>query len=134
MKTVAIVYKGDLRTEAEHLRSGTKILTDAPVDNQGKGEAFSPTDLVATALVTCMLSIMGIKARDKGWSIEGSTGTVLKVMASNPRRISELHVELTMQHEALDDKDRSLLEKAAMTCPVFESIHPDIEVSMAFNW
>lgn len=133
--TSEIIYKGNLRCEAIHLQSGTSIETDAPVDNQGKGERFSPTDLVATALGTCMMTIMGIKARDMNVNLEGSTIAITKIMASEPRRISGIKAVITLPKDLpVDEKQRTILEKAALTCPVFYSLHPDIEPDISFNW
>ncbi|WBL23437.1 OsmC family protein [Zunongwangia sp. HRR-M8] len=129
--TAKVTYLGNLRTEAEHLQSHTKIITDAPVDNHGLGESFSPTDAVATALATCMLTIMGIKAEAMQISIKGATAEVTKTMASEPRRISKIEVKLTLA-ENLDQKDRKILQNAAKTCPVFYSLHPDIEKDIQF--
>ena len=129
--TAKVTYLGRLRTEAEHLQSGTKIITDAPVDNHGKGESFSPTDTVATALATCMLTIMGIKAEAMEISIEGATAQVTKTMASDPRRISKIKVVLNLPQK-FDDKVMKILENAARTCPVFHSLHPDIEKDIQF--
>ncbi len=133
--TSTIVYEGSLRTVCTHLKSGTSIETDAPTDNQGKGEHFSPTDLVATALGSCMLTIMGIKARDMEVDLRGTKIQVDKIMGADPRRISG--VNLTFHFPAglkLEDKDKTILERAAHTCPVMESIHPDIAVKTEFNW
>lgn len=129
--TSRVVYKGDLRTECEHLQSQTKILTDAPLDNQGKGEAFSPTDTVATALASCMLTIMGIKARDLGLDLVDSYAEVTKEMAADPRRISGIKVDLFIKGN-FTDKERTILEKSAKTCPVMNSIHPDIMKDISF--
>jgi uncharacterized OsmC-like protein len=133
MSTSKVVYKGDIRTESTHLQSGTIILTDGPTDNHGKGEAFSPTDMVANSLATCMLSIMGIKANAMNLDIEGSTAEVTKIMQAEPRMISEIVVALNMQG-VNDEKSRIILERAAMTCPVFLSLHPDIKKTIRFNW
>lgn len=131
--TSIVTYKGDLRTECEHLQSNNKFITDAPLDNQGKGEAFSPTDTVATALASCMLTIMGIKARDLGIDIEETSARVKKHMAADPRRISKIEIEFTFNKEH-DFKFRSILENAAKTCPVIYSLHPDIEKVITFNY
>jgi uncharacterized OsmC-like protein len=131
--TSKVTYLGDLRTSSIHLQSGSEIISDAPVDNNGKGEAFSPTDTVANALASCMFTIMGIKARDMGVTLEGSTAEVTKFMATEPRRISGIKVVFSLKSEA-DDKSRTILERAAMTCPVFHSLHPDIEKDITFNW
>jgi putative redox protein len=126
MITVSTIYKGDLRTEATHVRSGQVIITDAPLDNNGKGEAFSPTDLMSAALGSCMLTIMGIAARNHGFSIEGTRLEIIKVMASNPRRVSEIQVDIYMPSVAYSDSHRRILETAAKTCPVALSLHPDL--------
>ena len=133
--TSEIIYKGNLRCESTHLQSGTSIETDAPVDNQGKGERFSPTDLVATALGNYMMTIMGIKARDMNLNLEGSRIGITKVMASDPRRIAEIKVVVNFPAELVtDEKQRTILEKAAMTCPVFYSLNPNIDQDIQFNW
>ncbi|PUZ30605.1 Uncharacterized OsmC-related protein [Chitinophaga costaii] len=130
-----IIYEGGLRTTATHLASGTVIETDAPVDNNGKGERFSPTDLVASALGSCMLTIMGIKARDNQWPIENTKVTITKIMGTDPRRITEIHVTFDFPAgHGLDQKARTILERAAHTCPVANSIHPDIKQVVVFNW
>ena len=133
--TSQIIYKGNLRTEATHLQSQTLIETDAPVDNHGKGERFSPTDIVATALGSCMLTIMGIKARDMQVNLEGTTIGIKKIMADNPRRIGGIEVLFTFPNSVqADEKQRAVLERAALTCPVAKSIHPDIQVNVQFGW
>jgi uncharacterized OsmC-like protein len=133
--TSQIIYEGNLRTVAKHLQSETMIETDAPVDNQGKGERFSPTDLVATALGNCMLTIMGIKARDMNVSLEGTKVDITKIMASAPRRIGEIKVVINFPESLqVDEKQRTVLERAAMTCPVFESLHPDLKKDVEFKW
>ena len=126
-----VEYKGDLRTEAVHLSSGNAIVTDAPVDNQGKGEAFSPTDLVATALASCMLTIMGIVAKRDGIEIEGATAEVEKIMSQSPRRIGEIRIRLIFK-DPLDDMDREKLERAARTCPVSGSLHDEVREIIEF--
>lgn len=131
--TSKITYLGDLRTESVHIQSGNKILSDAPVDNNGKGEAFSPTDLVANALGSCMMTIMGIKARDMNIAIEDSTASTTKIMQAEPRKISAIEIVFEMNY-APDDKTKIILERAAMTCPVFLSLHPDIDKRISFNW
>jgi uncharacterized OsmC-like protein len=131
--TSKIIYLGDLRTESIHIQSGNKILSDAPVDNNGKGEAFSPTDLVANALGSCMMTIMGIKARDMNIDMEGTTALVTKIMQAEPRKISAIEIVFDMNY-APDDKTKIILERAAMTCPVFLSLHPDIDKRISFNW
>lgn len=134
MPTSKITYLGNLRTEATHLRSGTTIVTDAPVDNQGKGEAFSPTDLLATSLGTCMITVMGIKARDHGLNIDGTTCSITKIMAPNPRRVVEIQAVLQFPSGNFSDKDKKILEHTALTCPVYLSLHPDIKKEIVFEW
>lgn len=135
MQTASIIYTGELRTTATHLQSGTVIDTDAPVDNRGKGERFSPTDLVATALGSCMLSIMGIKALDNNWAIEGTKVSVQKIMGSDPRRITGVTIVFDFPAgHTLGEKERTILERAALTCPVAKSVHPDIAQDVTFNW
>lgn len=133
MATIETVYQGTLRTQAKHVQSGTEILTDAPIDNQGKGEAFSPTDLLAAALGSCMLTIMGIAAREHQMNIENTTCSITKIMAANPRRVAEIVVDLKFP-ENYSDKQQKTLERAALTCPVYLSLHPDLKKSVNFNW
>jgi uncharacterized OsmC-like protein len=134
MATIKTVYLGDLRTENEHLQSGTKILTDAPTDNQGKGEAFSPTDLLATALGNCIMTIMGIKARDNGIDIKGTEIEVTKIMASDPRRVAEVVVEFTFPKKNYTEEEKRIVESVAGTSPVPLSLHPDLKQTIKFNW
>jgi len=131
--TSKVTYLGELRTECEHLGSGNKIITDAPLDNQGKAEAFSPTDTVATALASCMFTIMGIKARDMSLDLQNSYAEVTKTMAANPRRISRIEINFYLPSN-LEEKEKSILENAAKTCPVIYSLHPDIEKDIRFNY
>jgi putative redox protein len=131
--TSKVTYLGDLRTSSIHLQSGSEILSDAPVDNNGKGEAFSPTDTVANALASCMFTVMGIKARDMDVDLSGSTASVTKHMQAEPRRISKIEVVFDM-NAAADEKTRSILERTAHTCPVHFSLHPDIEKAITFRW
>jgi len=133
MPTSKVTYLGDLRTSSIHVQSGTEIISDAPIDNNGKGEAFSPTDTVANGLATCMLTVMGIKARDLEVDFSGSTAEVTKIMGTEPRRITEIHVTFNMNLIA-DEKTKTILERTAMTCPVFYSLHPDIKKEIVFNW
>ena len=133
--TSQIVYKGNLRTEATHLQSHTVIETDAPVDNNGKGERFSPTDIVATALGSCMLTIMGMKAEAMNIDLTGTTLTIQKTMAANPRRISGIQIHFTFPEGLqLSEKEQTILENAAHTCPVTKSLHPDINIEVKFEW
>ena len=133
--TSTVIYAGELRTVATHIQSGSEIETDAPVDNQGKGERFSPTDLVATALAACMATTMGIKARDMPVDLRGMKVSVQKIMKPDPRRIAGINVSFDFPGTLLvEEKQRAILERTAHTCPVIYSIHPDIEVSIVFNW
>ena len=132
--TSKITYLGELRTEAVHLQSGNIIITDAPTDNQGKGEAFSPTDLCATALASCMLTIMGISARNHDIQIEGTTATVHKIMAANPRRIEAIEINIHFPIKPFTDLQKKLLETAGRTCPVALSLHENIEKRINFIW
>ena len=131
--TSKVTYMGELRTSSIHIQSGSEIISDAPVDNNGKGEAFSPTDTVANALASCMFTIMGIKARDMGISLEGSVAEVTKTMAAEPRRIAGIKVVFNMKSD-VDEKARMLLERVALKCPVHYSLHPDIKKDITFNW
>lgn len=133
METAKTTYLGDLRTEAVHVRSGQKLITDAPVDNQGKGEYFSPTDLLATALGSCMLTIMGIAARTHGFNIDGTKVDITKVMGTNPRRVVEVIVELTFPRN-YNDKEKKIIEISAKECPVANSLHPDLKQSVVFRY
>lgn len=131
--TSKVTYKGDLRTSSIHIQSGSEIISDAPLDNNGKGEAFSPTDTVANALASCMLTVMGIKARAMGVDFTGATAEVTKHMQAEPRKISKIEVHFDMGIAA-DEKSRTILERTAMTCPVHLSLHPDIEKVVTFKW
>lgn len=131
MSRANIVYQNNLRTEAEHIASGEKIITDAPVDNNGKGEAFSPTDLVATALGSCMITIMAISANKYDIDVSGTNASVKKIMGSDPRRISEISIDINM-NKNIEEKDRKRLERAALACPVHKSLHPDLEKKIRF--
>ncbi|WP_286970277.1 OsmC family protein [Flavobacterium sp. UBA4854] len=131
--TSKVTYLGDLRTSSIHVQSGSEIISDAPLDNNGKGEAFSPTDTVANALASCMMTIMGIKARDLGVDFVGSTAEVTKIMNAEPRRIGAIEIVFQMKSNA-DEKSKTILERAAMTCPVFLSLSSEIEKKITFNW
>ncbi|MFD2909383.1 OsmC family protein [Flavobacterium ardleyense] len=133
MATSKVTYLGDLRTSSIHLQSGSEIITDAPLDNNGKGEAFSPTDTVANGLASCMFTVMGIKAKDLEVDFSGSTAEVTKIMGTEPRRITEIHVAFNFSIHP-DDKTKTILERTAMTCPVFFSLHPEIKKEISFNW
>ena len=131
--TAKVTYLGELRTTCEHLKSGNEFITDAPTDNNGLGRAFSPTDTVATGLGSCMITVMGIKARDLGVDLKGSTVNVTKHMASNPRRISK--IEITMALPAnVSEKNQKILERTGNSCPVHHSLHPDIEKVILYDW
>ena len=133
--TSTVIYEGELRTVATHLASGTIIQTDAPVDNQGKGERFSPTDLVATSLGSCMATIMGMKARDLNVDLRGMKISIKKIMKADPRRIGGIDLSFSFPDDLkVDEKQKTILERAAHTCPVIYSIHPDIEVHVEFKW
>ena len=134
MITSKVKYLGSLRTEAVHVRSNTAILTDAPVDNNGKGEKFSPTDLVATGLASCMISIMGIQANTSNITLGDISAEVTKIMAANPRRISEIIVGINFSNHNYTDKEKTILMNAAKTCPVAVSLHPDIKQTVSFNF
>ena len=131
--TSKVEYLGDLRTENTHLQSGNSFITDAPLDNNGKGEAFSPTDTVATGLANCMMTVMGIKARDLQVDMKGTVASVTKTMAADPRRIAKIEVAFEFPFAA-DEKTRKILERTANTCPVHYSLHPEIEKVITFNW
>lgn len=134
MVTIQVEYQGDLHCKAAHGPSRAEINTDAPTDNQGRGESFSPTDLVATALGSCMLTVMGIQARTLKVDIAGATATVEKEMSGTaPRRIQSLTVKIHIPH-ALSAEDQLKLERAAHTCPVHKSLHPDIQIPIEFVW
>ncbi|HEY0750372.1 MAG TPA: OsmC family protein [Chitinophagaceae bacterium] len=130
--TSTVVYNGELRTTCTHLRSGSFFETDAPIDNNGKGQRFSPTDLMATSLATCMVTVMGIKARNMGFDINDIKVDVEKIMKSEPRRVSGINLTFSIPHHLndLDDKTKQILKNTGTTCPVQLSIHPDIEVNI----
>ena len=131
--TSKVIYKGALRTEATHIRSGNTIITDAPTDNKGKGEAFSPTDLVATSLASCMLTIMGIKADEMNINIEGASAEVKKIMTAGPRRIAQVIIVINIPISA-DEKTKNILEKSALTCPVDKSLSNSMIRDIKFIW
>lgn len=135
MATSIVKYTGGLRTEAVHTASNSHIITDAPVDNHGKGEAFSPTDLMATSLANCMLTVMGIKSSTEGMtSIDGTLAEVTKVMIAEPRRVGEIHVKITFPKNDFTDKEKKIYENTAQTCPVAKSLHPDLKQILTFIW
>lgn len=134
MTTVKAKYLGDLRVECEHLQSGTKIITDAPTDNHGKGESFSPTDLCAASLAGCMMTIMGLYAQNAGIDVIGTEIEITKVMAADPRRIGEIVVIFHMPDREYTDKDKKALERAAHTCPVHYSLSENTVQTIQFDW
>ncbi len=134
MTTIKTIYLGDLRTENEHLQSGNKVITDAPTDNQGKGEFFSPTDLLATALGSCIMTIMGIKARDNAIDIEGTKVEITKIMESDPRRVAEVVVDFYFPGKNYSEGEKKLIESVAGISPVPLSLHPELKQTIKFNW
>jgi uncharacterized OsmC-like protein len=134
MATSKVKYLGELRTEATHLHSGVKILTDAPLDNQGKAEYFSPTDLAATSLATCGMTIMGIAARTHGFNIDGAEATVTKIMYSDPRRIGEVHIDYHFPDIQYSAKEKKIIEVAGRTCPVALSLSPEVKQVIRFHF
>jgi uncharacterized OsmC-like protein len=134
MDTAHVKYLGGLRTEAVHLRSGATINTDAPVDNHGKGEAFSPTDLMSTSLACCMMTLMGIAAQGKDIPLEGLEARVVKHMAAAPRRVERIELAFTLDGRRLDDRQRAILEHAARTCPVALSLNTDLVQEVSFTY
>ncbi len=128
------VYEGNLRTRMTHTRSNSEVITDAPIDNQGNGEAFSPTDLVSSALCSCVMTIMGIKARDMGLDPIEMSAKVWKSMASNPRRIAKIEIQLDLRIPGATDQQKTILERTTKACPVARSLHPDTQKIIAFNW
>jgi uncharacterized OsmC-like protein len=134
MATSKVTYLGNLRTTAVHLKSGVEIVTDAPTDNQGKGEAFSPSDLLSTSLANCMLTIIGIAARTHGFSIDGTTATVTKTMSQEPRRVGQIDVVLQFPKQSYTEKEKAIIERSAHTCPVALSLHPDIKQEITFQY
>lgn len=129
-----IVYEGDLHTSAKHLRSGTVITTDGPIDNRGRGEAFSPTDLFATSLATCILSIMGIAALDRDIDMKGTTAEVVKEMDGPPRHIAAIRIVIRFPAKPFTDAEKRILTKAAESCPVGRSIRDNVEQDVKLIW
>jgi uncharacterized OsmC-like protein len=135
MQISRVTYLGELRTKARHLQSGNEITTDAPKDNNGRGEAFSPTDLVATALANCLLTVMGIAGqKDNMTSISGAEAEITKIMYAEPRRIGEIHIHLRMPAGDYSEKEKKIYEHTARTCPVAKSLHPDLKQVISFFW
>ncbi len=134
MHTISLKYLGQLRTEAQHLSSSNLITTDAPTDNQGKGESFSPTDLTCSSLASCMMTIMGIKAVGLGVDLRGLEATVTKIMASSPRKISAIKINFSLAGSQLTVEEKRVLKEAALTCPVALSLNPDIRQEIRLSW
>ncbi|HMC98470.1 MAG TPA: OsmC family protein [Flavobacteriales bacterium] len=134
MDTAHVIYLGGLRTEATHSRSGERLITDAPPDNQGRGEAFSPSDLLSTSLACCMMTIMGIVARDKGIPLEGLKARVVKHMTQAPRKVERVEVHLELSGKGVGDRERDILEKAARSCPVARSLREDLVQDIHFTY
>lgn len=134
METSTLEYLGDLQLKATHVKSGQSFVTDAPVDNKGKGSAFSPTDLMATSLGLCMITIMGIAANNSGFSIDGTKARVTKIMAANPRRVCEVIVELDFPANNYSVKEKQIIRQCAKICPVSQSLHPDLKQTVIFNF
>lgn len=134
METIRTKYTGSLRTHALHVASGNTLITDAPIDNHGKGEAFSPTDLLATSFGSCMITVVGIAADTHGFNIDGTKLKITKIMASNPRRIGELIIELDFPDNGYSEKEKEIIRKTALTCPVAISLHPDVKQTIVFNF
>jgi len=129
-----VFYKGELRNEAVHLRSGIRLITDAPTDNHGRGEAFSPTDLLCTSLATCMITIMGISAESKGIRLSSVEAQIEKIMYSEPRRVGEIHIHITIEDCGFSAREKAILEHAALNCPVAKSLHSDIKQEIIFSY
>ncbi|MBN2273170.1 MAG: OsmC family protein [Bacteroidales bacterium] len=134
MPTIYTEYLGELRTKARHIASGDELVTDAPVDNNGRGEAFSPTDLLATALGSCMITITAMKAQENGFSVDGTTIGITKIMASDPRRVAEVIAELNFPKNNYSEAQKSIIRDACLTCPVYLSLHTELKKSVVFNF
>jgi uncharacterized OsmC-like protein len=134
MITIKTIYTGDLQTIATHVRSGRTLVTDAPVDNQGKGENFSPTDLLAASLGSCTMTIIGIAARNHNFSVDGTRMEITKIMAENPRRVAEVVIDYFFPPNSFSDREKAIIENAARTCPVARSLHPDLRQTLRFNY
>lgn len=134
MTTIHAEYNGNLRSTATHIQSNCSLITDAPTDNNGKGESFSPTDLVATALGTCIMTIMGIYAQNNNFSLKGTKIDITKTMNSSPRRIGKIEITFTMPKLSLSDQQKKEIEDTATCCPVCLSLHPELEKDIKFIW
>ena len=134
METSRVTYTGDLRTEAVHVKSGQMFITDAPTDNQGRGEAFSPTDLLATSLGACAITVVGIAARTHGFNIDGTRIKITKIMVSDPRRVGEIVVEMDFPDVEYSEKEKQIIRHTINTCPVGQSLHPDLKQTFILNF
>lgn len=134
METIRTTYTGQLRTEAIHVQSGNKLITDAPTDNKGKGETFSPTDLLATSLASCIFTIMGIKAEESGFSIDGATAKTWKIMSENPRRVAEVKIEFDFTMLDLKDSEKELLQSLVKVSPVPLSLHNETKQTVTLKF
>ena len=134
MNTSDTIYQGKLRAVSTHILSGKNVITDAPTDNMGKGEAFSPTDLMATSLACCMLTIMGIASQTHGFDINGAAASTLKIMSSDPRRVDGIHIILTFPHNNFTKKEKDMITHISKTCPVALSLHPDLKQVVEINY
>lgn len=134
MVSMTGIYQGNLRTEVTHLRSGNRIITDAPPDNNGKGEAFSPTDLTCASLNSCMMTLMGMLAEREGIDLEGLKSEIVKIMASNPRKIAEIRISFFHENLNATPVQKEKLKRAALTCPVALSLHDDVKQVVEFNF
>ena len=134
METSNVIYTGDLRTEATHVKSGQTLITDAPVDNEGRGEAFSPTDLLATSLGACAITVVGIAARTHGFNVDGTEIKITKIMASEPRRVGEVIVEFDFPAVRYSEKEKAIITHTIKTCPVSQSLNPDLKQTFIINF
>ena len=134
METSRVLYTGDLRTEATHVKSGQSFITDAPRDNQGRGEAFSPTDLLATSLGACAITVVGIAARTHGFNVDGTSIKITKIMASDPRRVGEVIVEMDFPAAKYTEKGKSIIRHTINTCPVGQSLNPELKQTFILNF
>lgn len=132
METIHLNYLGQLRTHAKHLASGQEIITDAPTDNHGKGEAFSPTDLLCSSLGSCMMTLMGIAGNTHSIYFEGASAKITKIMVNNPRKVGEIVIEMQMPKYNYSDKEKTILQRAALTCPVYLSLHEEVKKTVSF--
>jgi putative redox protein len=134
MPTIETKYLGEIRTQATHVHSGNTLITDAPVDNKGRGEAFSPTDLLATSLGSCAMTIIGIAAQTHGFNVDGTEIRITKIMAENPRRVGEVVLEFDFPKNNYSEKEKAIIENAARTCPVAKSLNQELKQTFIFNF